>query len=97
MNVTARKFRKKNLKNREFVVEQNLNNVLGIVVDDWKYIEPSKFSKMNKDTNTEMGNSPKPQLYNLKSDPGETTNLAEQFPDKVLELKTKLEKVRKSN
>jgi hypothetical protein len=35
-------------------------------------------------------------LYNLKSDPGETTNLAEQYPDKVLELKTKLEKVRKS-
>ena len=86
----------KNLKNREFIVEQNLNNVLGIVVNDWKYIEPSKFSKMNKDTNTEMANSPKPQLYNLKSDPGETTNLAEQYPDKVLELKTKLDKVRRS-
>jgi len=86
----------KSLKNRECVVEQNLNNVLGIVVDDWKYIEPSKFAKINKDTHTELANDKNPQLYNLKSDPGETTNLAAQYPDKVLELKTKLEKVRKS-
>ena len=85
-----------NTKNRDFVVEQNLNNVLGIVVGDWKFIEPSKFGKMNKDTNTEMGNNPKPQLYNLKSDPGETTNLAEQFPERVIELKSKLDKVRRS-
>ncbi len=86
----------KSLKNRECVVEQNLNNVLGIVVDDWKYIEPSKFAKINKDTHTELANDKNPQLYNLKSDPGETTNLAEQYPDKVLELKTKLYKVRNS-
>ena len=86
----------KNSTNREYVVEQNLNNVLGIVVDDWKYIEPSKFGKMNKDTNTELGNSPLPQLYNLKSDPGETTNLAEKYPEKVIELKTRLDKVRKA-
>ncbi len=85
------------IKNRDFVVEQNRNNVLGIVIGDWKYIEPSKFAEKNKDTNTEMGNSPKPQLYNLKTDQGETTNLTDQYPDKVLQLKTKLDKVRRSD
>ncbi|MEI8086917.1 MAG: arylsulfatase, partial [Paludibacter sp.] len=83
-----------NIKNRDFVVEQNLQNVLGIVIGDWKYIEPSKFAKMNKETNTEMGNNPKPQLYNLKSDPGETTNLADKYPEKVAEFKNKLDKVK---
>ncbi len=83
-----------NKKNRDFVVEQNLQNVLGIVVGDWKYIEPSKFASMNKETNTELGNSPKQQLYNLKSDPGEMVNLAETNQEKVIELKTLLEKVK---
>jgi arylsulfatase A-like enzyme len=86
----------KNKKNRDFVVKQNINNVLSIVVGEWKYIEPSKFTAMNKDTNTELGNNPKPQLYNLKSDPGEKTNLSDRYPEKVLDLKNKLEKIKAS-
>lgn len=83
-------------KNREFVVEQNLNNVLGIVVGNWKYIEPSKFGKMNKDTNTELGNDIRPQLYNLRTDPGETNNLAAEYPEKVIELRSKLNEIKLS-
>ena len=82
------------IKNRDFVVEQNLNNVLGIVVDDWKYIEPSKFNKENKDTHTELGNSALPQLYNLKTDMGETKNLAAEFPQKVEQLRSLLVKIK---
>jgi hypothetical protein len=51
---------------------------------------------MNKETNTELGNNPKPQLYNLKSDPGEKTNLSDRYPEKVLDLKNKLEKIKAS-
>jgi arylsulfatase A-like enzyme len=81
----------KNKKNRKFVIKQNINNVLSIVVGDWKYIEPSKGAKMNKATNTELGNLNAEQLYNLKSDPGETTNVAAANPKKVAELKSKLD------
>ncbi|OIP81928.1 MAG: arylsulfatase [Porphyromonadaceae bacterium CG2_30_38_12] len=86
----------KSKKDRQYVVKQNLNNVLSIVVGNWKYIEPSKFVSINKYTNTELANNPQPQLYNLKTDQGETINLATEYPDKVNELKIKLEKIRKS-
>ena len=62
----------------------------------WKYIEPNKRQAMNVQTNTELGNSPEPQLYDLASDPGERTNLAPRHPEKVAELQTLLERVRKA-
>ncbi len=49
---------------------------------------------MNKDKNTELGNSTEPQLYNLADDPGDTKNLAADFPDKVNEMKSLLEKIK---
>lgn len=79
---------------REFIVEQNVNNVLAIVAGEWKYIEPCKFGAINKETNTELANSNTAQLYNLQSDPGEKINLATKFPKKVEELKAKLEFIR---
>ena len=39
-----------------------------------------------KDVGIESGNSPAPQLYNLKDDIGEKKNLADAYPDKVKEL-----------
>ena len=64
------------------------------MVDDWKYIEPSKFNIENKDTHTELGNSTLPQLYNLKADMGETKNLADEFPQKVDQLRSLLSKIK---
>ena len=87
----------KNKKDRNYVVKQNINNILSIVVGEWKYIEPSKFSAMNKDTNIELANNLKPQLYNLKNDPGEKTNLADINPKKVAELKDKLNMIKAEN
>lgn len=84
----------RNKKNRPFVVEQNVNNVLGIIVGDWKYIEPSKFWPMSKETNIELANSKLPQLYNLKNDPGEKNNVAEKYPAKVAALKARLEMIK---
>ncbi|MCX6308806.1 MAG: arylsulfatase, partial [Bacteroidia bacterium] len=84
----------KNKKNRDFVVKQNISNILSIVVGGWKYIEPSKFPAMNKETNIELANNLKPQLYNLNKDPGEKVNLAANYPKKVAELKTMLDKVK---
>ena len=81
-------------KPREFLIEQSINSTLSLLVGNWKYIEPSKGPKINKDTNTELGNDPKPQLYNLADDPGETKNLAEVYPERVAEMKLRLESIR---
>ncbi len=62
----------------------------------WKYIEANKRPAMNVQTNTELGNSPEPQLYDLASDPGERTNVAARRPEKVTELQALLDRVRKA-
>jgi arylsulfatase A-like enzyme len=80
-------------RSREFLVEQSVNSTLSLIKGQWKYIEPSKGPKRNKETNTELGNLPEPQLYNLADDPGETKNLASARPDKVNEMKKMLEAI----
>jgi arylsulfatase A-like enzyme len=82
---------------REFLVEQSINSTLSLLVGNWKYIEPSKGPKINKDTNTELGNSPEPQLYNLTEDPGETKNLAAVYPEKVKEMQALLVKIKQGS
>ncbi|MFY7899645.1 MAG: sulfatase family protein [Chitinophagaceae bacterium] len=79
---------------REYLVEQSLNSTLSLIVGDWKYIEPSKGPKINRDTNTELGNLPQPQLYNLATDIGETKNVAAENLDKVKEMQQLLEKIK---
>lgn len=79
---------------REFLVEQSLNNTLSLVMDGWKYIEPSQGVKISKNTNIELGNNPAPQLYNLKEDPGETRNVAEDHPDIVKKMQEKLTEIK---
>lgn len=81
-------------QSRTFLVEQSINSTLSLVLGNWKYIEPSKGPKINKDTNTELGNHPTAQLYNLADDPGETKNLAEIYPDRVNEMKQQLDKIK---
>ena len=80
---------------REYVVEQNLNNTLSIIVDGWKYIEPSNKMRINRQTDTELGNDPMRQLYNLREDVGERHNLAGQYPAKADSLHNKLENIKR--
>ena len=42
---------------------------------------------MNRNTNTELGNDPAPQLYDLEADPGETRNVAKEHPEVVEQLR----------
>lgn len=56
----------------------------------WKLIPPSKGPKVSKNTNTETGNDPQVQLYDLATDPGEKTNVADQHPEVVKELQAML-------
>ncbi|MGH8018192.1 MAG: sulfatase-like hydrolase/transferase, partial [Opitutaceae bacterium] len=79
---------------REYIVEHALNGRLGIISDGWKYIEPGPGVARMSNVNIETGYSDAPQLYNLENDIGETTNLADEHPQKLQELKALLAKVR---
>lgn len=61
---------------------------------DWKMIEPAEGPAVNKQTNTELGTAPAPQFYNVAKDPGEKTNLADRYPDRVKAFQAALDKIR---
>ena len=82
---------------REHLVEQSINSTLSLIRGNWKYIEPSGGPAINKDTQTELGNSKSEQLYDLSTDPGEQQNLAEKYPERVKELRNLLQEIRKGN
>lgn len=77
---------------RAHLVEQA--GALSLRVGQWKYIEPSRGQKFNANTNTETGNDPDVQLYDLATDLGETRNIATQYPTRVKEMQALLQKIR---
>ena len=79
---------------RTVLVEQGGAVALALRQGDWKYIAPGQGPRVQVNTNTETGNDPQPQLYDLARDPGERTNLAAIHPDKVRELAGLLEAIR---
>jgi arylsulfatase A-like enzyme len=62
---------------------------LSIRKGDWKFIPPGVGKKAGAQPASPLG-----QLYDLASDPAETTNLADANPDKVAELKSLLFSIR---
>ncbi|MGV3503560.1 MAG: sulfatase family protein [Adhaeribacter sp.] len=79
---------------RPYVVQQSINSTLSLVQGNWKYIEPSQGQKVNKNTNTELGNDPGGQLYDLSRDQGETRNVAAANPQVVQRLAAQLKALR---
>ena len=84
----------KSKQGRTVVVTQG--GALGLIKDGWKYIEPNNGAPYNKLTGIELGNAPRPQLYDLKTDLGEKNNLAEKYPERVSEMQTLLQKIKES-
>ena len=76
----------KSKSDREWLVEHASNGRLSLIKGDWKFIEPGPGVKIQLNTNTETGNDPSPQLYNLKTDLGEKNNAAAGNPAIVKEL-----------
>jgi arylsulfatase A-like enzyme len=79
---------------RDVLVEQA--GSLSIRQAQWKYIAPGKGPRINKNTNTELGNDPEPQLFDLSNDPGERTNLAPAQPERVREMESLLDGIRRA-
>ena len=81
----------KNAKGRDHFVEQGRG--LGLRVGDWKLLvhatkkpKPTQVNAQQRDTDVE--------LFNLARDPGETENLAEQYPDRVKQMQQQLEAIK---
>lgn len=77
---------------RDHLVEHA--GTLSLIKGPWKYIEPSQGARYNRNTDTELGNDPEPQLYNLTDDIGETHNLAAAQPEIVVEMAALLKKIK---
>ena len=84
----------KDREGRPCLVEQNAQNNLSIITNEWKYIEPGKGIAFNRNVGIETGNSPEPQLYNMRNDLGEKENVAEKYPEVVKNLAAKLAEIK---
>jgi len=60
---------------------------------DWVYIPAHEGPAMNTHTNTELGNSPEPQLYDLSQDLGQIRNMAAERPDQVERMASRLAEI----
>lgn len=81
----------KTQKGREFLLEEAYG--FGLRKNNWKYIQPKENATVPgwiTRKYVDPGFSTQPQLYNLETDPGETTSLAEDFPQVVIEMEDKL-------
>ena len=62
----------------------------------WKYIPAGPGPAVQTHTETETGNAPVDQLYDLAQDLGETRNLAERHPDRVKAMAARLRSIREA-
>lgn len=75
---------------REATIHHSINGHFSIRKGDWKYIDAKGhggFAQIKEEVSQDSV-----QLYNLAADPSETTNIFQEYPEKVAELKTLLKK-----
>jgi len=86
---------------RPYLLQQTWVHKFSIRAGDWKYLDHQGSGGNNYEREGEWGMRPYAlpdtdpdapgQLYNLKEDPGETTNLYSKHPEKVAKLKAMLD------
>ena len=82
----------KSSESREHIIEQA--GTLSIILGRYKYIEPNDGPRMNVPTNIELGNDPRPQLYDILEDVAEKNNIAAKHPEAVKNLDALLQKIK---
>lgn len=83
----------KSEKGKEYFVTQNIQNFLGITDGEWKFIPRNNAPALNVQTNTELGNSPKDQLFKLNGNRSESVNVIDKNPEVAAKLKKELERI----
>lgn len=74
-----------------------LNNVLGVVairMDEWKYVEGKALKPLTEGQRQSLSGELEPQLYNLKQDPAEATNLILEYPEIAKRMQEALDYIR---
>ena len=64
---------------------------------EWVMIPPYPGPAFAEDVQIELGNSDKYQLYHLQNDLGQRVNLADSLPDKLAEMITEYEQIKKND
>jgi arylsulfatase A-like enzyme len=84
-------------KGRDYMLEEAFT--LALRKGNWKYIAPQEKGTPEwlENKKIETGLMSVPQLYNLKNDPAELHNLANQHPEIVKQLDAELNRIRKVN
>lgn len=77
---------------REQLVEHA--GILALRQGPWKYLEPGRGQQRVVQTNTETGQDPGGQLFNLADDPGERRNLIASQPDRAAQMRAELDRIR---
>lgn len=78
-----------------FAVKMASNHALSLRTGKWKYIEPSKGSKLvSWGPKIETGYAMEPQLYDLEADKGESKNLAKEHPETTVQMQQLLQQIR---
>lgn len=79
-----------------FNISMSSNRSLVVRTQRWKYISPSDGAAyVTWGTGIETGYKNIVQLYDMLNDPGETINVAEQYPEIVQEIESRLASVRR--
>lgn len=86
-----------NKKGREYIIEATNSASLSIRTQDWKYIETGSNYRYDTYTNIELGNDTLPQLFHLKKDISEKTNLAFKNSKELAEMEALLKTIKSSS
>lgn len=91
---------------RQHMLQQTISLAMSIRDGHWKYLDHQGSGGNDYDREGEWGMNPYKledtdpdapgQLYNLKTDPGERVNLYSEYPEKVIQMKAKLEEFKES-
>ena len=91
---------------RQYILQQTISLAMSIREGNWKYLDHKGSGGNNYERDGEWGMKPyriadtdpeaAGQLYDLSTDPGERINLYSQHPEKVKQLKAKLEEFKAS-
>ena len=80
-------------RGREELVVEGTQAKTVLRKNDWVYIPPHAGPAVNVHTNTELGNSPEEQLYDLSQDIGQIKNVAAQNGKRVRDMSARLEEI----
>ncbi len=86
-----------NKKGREYIIEATNSASLSIRTQDWKYIETGSNYIYDSHTNIELGNDTIPQLFHLKKEISEKSNLAFKNSKKLAEMQALLKTIKSSS